>query len=520
MKTIRLCLLIFCLSYLMGCGQIDAINSSNSDRSIVNSSNNLAETATPQIIQELASQLDRYNPHVRIVSPNQEQVFSQSNIDVQLEVEDLPIFRDNKSKLGNHLNLILDNEPPKQIYNATEPVVLENLTPGTHTLRAIASRPWGESYKNEGAYAQTTFSVLTETNDNRPDRNLPLLTYNNPTGTYGAEPILLDFYLTNAPLHSVAKNDSNLSDWRIKTTVNGDSFLLENWQPVYLTGLNKGENWIQLELIDEAGNNIENTYNNTVRVINYDPQVNDFLSQLVTGKIDLASAQAFIEPNYNIQPVGTPEIIEPSLKVDETEAIDILEKTSKNTKDTTEPSVEDKLEAEISNSPKSKEIDSPIQKVIELNSEESQLGSDSSDLDARQVPTEVSTQPLVINPPAIVKIEEASEIAEDSAAEIINKPVLVAPTEAESTESQQVITITKENENSDSLESAATIEVPQAKSVEISEGEIAIATPTLETESNLNIEVETETEAEVWWKKILVRLRQTLESLVQLLPQK
>ena len=499
----------------MGCKQIGALNPNQSDRFIVSSSN-LAETATPQIIQELAPQLERYNPQVKIVSPKEEQIFNQSNISVRLEVRDLPIFLDNKLQLGNHLNLILDNEPAKQIYDAMEPVVLENLTPGTHTLRVIASRPWGESYKNDGAYAQTTFSVLTETNDNRPDRNLPLLTYSNPTGTYGAEPILLDFYLTNAPLHSVAKNDPNLSDWKIKTTVNGDSFLIENWQPVYLQGLNKGENWIQLELIDEAGNNIENTYNNTVRVINYNPQQEDSLAQLLTGKIDLASAKVFIEPNYYIQPVGTSEIAEPTPKVDETESIDVTEKTSKTIKSATEPSVEDENEAETSNLEKSKQSGLPIQKAIESTSKESNYSSN-LEQDIQQIPTEVSSPPLVINTPAIIKVEEATETTEDSSVEIINKSTTTAQTEVESTESP-VITITKEN--LDSPEPVATIEVPQAESVEISEDEIAIALPKPESDSNLDTEIGTgtETEAKVWWKKLLIRLRQKLEGLVKLLP--
>ena len=98
------------------------------------------------------------------------------------------------------MNLIVDNEPFQAIYNIDRPITIKNLAPGSHTIRAFAVTPWGESFKNEGAYAQTTFNVLTETNDNRPDFSRPLLTYNSPTGTYGAEPLLLDFYLTNAPL--------------------------------------------------------------------------------------------------------------------------------------------------------------------------------------------------------------------------------------------------------------------------------------------------------------------------------
>ena len=360
MKIIKLCLLLLCSTCLISCGQVNATNSliNSNSTSFDVANGKLAEMPTPKIIRELNQQLEQYSPRVKIISPRVKQISNQTNIGVQLEVQDLPIFRDDKLKLGNHLNLILDNEPAQQIYDVTEPVLLEDLTPGTHTIRVFATRPWGESFKNDGAYAQATFSVLTETNNNSPDRNLPLLTYSNPTGNYGAEPFLLDFYLTNAPLHSVAQNDPDLKDWRIKATVNGDSFFLENWQPVYLTGLNKGENWIQLELLDEAKNNIENSFNNTVRVINYNPQQTDTLSKLFTDKISLSEAKSIVEQNYYIQPVGEPEIIEPKdlreeQKYTESDVVDrIIEAVE-------EPTVEDKTELETSKIPNEDKVYEP-----------------------------------------------------------------------------------------------------------------------------------------------------------------
>jgi hypothetical protein len=70
-----------------------------------------------------------------------------------------------------------------------------------------------------------------------------VLTYSRPTGSYGAEPIMLDFYLTNAPLHLVAQEnpDDEIADWRIRVTVNGESFVLDRWQPVYLKGFKPGK---------------------------------------------------------------------------------------------------------------------------------------------------------------------------------------------------------------------------------------------------------------------------------------
>lgn len=500
MKIIKFCLLLFCLTYLVSCGQANNGSSLQSNVSKTFNSNNslLAEMPSPKIIKKLNQELEQYKPQVEIISPKEEQTINQTNVSVRLGIKDLPVFKDEKLNLGNHLSLILDNEPAKQVYDVRDPVMLEDLTPGTHCIRVFATRPWGESFKNDGAFAQISFSVLTETNNNRPDRNLPLLTYNNPTGIYGAEPFLLDFYLTNAPLHSVAKNNPQLLDWQIKATVNGDSFMLENWQPVYLAGLNKGENWIQLELIDEAGNSIENVYNNTVRVITYDPQQQDTISKLVTDQISLADAQPIIEQNYYIQPVGEPEIIEPTIDEEEiSETITETIATEKEISEVTEPTINDKTEAETPIVENDNEIPDFISKV----ETESSLNSNiSSDIIEKQTPK----QPIVSTSPAAQKIEKADKTIQEIPTGEIER--------AKSAESKQVITIVKED--SDLSEPVTAVEIPQSESVEITGNEIAITIP--ETESSPVPEIKTE--APVWWKKILVGLRQKLESLVRLLP--
>jgi hypothetical protein len=490
MKIIRFCLLLFCLTYLVSCGQVNHQNYLMEDYSASNNltQGKLTETATPRIIQQLNQQLEQYTPQVEIVSPQKEQIFNQTKINVQLKVKDLPIFQDDQLKLGNHLDLVLDNEASQQIYDLTNPVILENLTPGTHTIRVFATRPWGESFKNDGAYAQTTFSILTETNDNRPERNLPLLTYNSPTGTYGAEPFLLDFYLTNAPLHSIAQKDPNLQDWKVKITINGDSFFLENWQPVYLTGLNKGENWIKLELIDEEGNNIENAFNNTVRVINYDPQQLNTLSKLVTDRIPLTDAKSIVEQNYYIQPVGTPEIIEPSVEIKPEPNV---ETTTKNIAPSEEPKVEDNSQAAI------KLVPSPA--IAKSEDNNSQVTPENN---TKEVIVEIAKQPLIITVPEITKIEEENA----KKADIEKKEVKNEPTPPiESPESQQIITITEDN--SDSSTPIAEIEIPQPESVEITEKDTKINIPSQET-----------TASSGWWKKLLISLRQKLEGLVKMLP--
>ncbi|MBE9126093.1 MULTISPECIES: hypothetical protein [unclassified Coleofasciculus] len=268
----------------------------------------LSEVAPPPVIQQLSQSLEAYQPQVEILSLKPDQVLQNTTVSVQLQVRDLPIFKNPDLEMGPHLHVILDNQPYIAVYNTDKPLVFEDLSPGTHTLRVFASRPWHESFKNEGAYAQTTFHIFTKTDDNNPNPVLPLLTYSRPKGSYGAEPIMLDFYLTNAPLHLIAQEnpEDDIPDWRIRISVNGENFLLDRWQPIYLKGFKPGKNWVQLEFLNEQGNPLKNVYNNTARLISYEPNGQDTLSQLVRGELSAETARGIVNPNYQSEAIPAP----------------------------------------------------------------------------------------------------------------------------------------------------------------------------------------------------------------------
>ncbi|MEB3215036.1 MAG: hypothetical protein VKN72_02095 [Nostocales cyanobacterium 94392] len=263
-------------------------------------SRKISEVAPPEVIQELRESLEVYQPQVKILNPQAEEVLQEDKLQVSLEVKDLPIFKNAVDGLGSHLKVILDNQPSKEVYDLNQPLELVDLSPGTHTLRVFASRPWHESFKNEGAYAQTKFYVFTKSDDNNPDESLPILTYNHPQGNYGAEPILLDFYLTNAPLHILAKDnpDSAIADWRIRCTINGESFIIDRWQSLYLKGFNAGKNWVKLEFLDHQGNPVKNVFNSTVRVINYESKGQDTLAKIVRGELTAEDLRGIVDANY------------------------------------------------------------------------------------------------------------------------------------------------------------------------------------------------------------------------------
>ena len=305
-------LMVIILVLSVGCSDRAVSQTSPRSNPAAPSAGDISEVSPPETIQILRQALEGYQPQVTIVSPQPDEVLQDNTLTARFQVQDLPIFKHPQLDLGPHLQVILDNQPSLAVYDLNQPLVLPDLAPGTHTLRVFASRPWNESFKNEGAYAQTTFHVFAKTQDNNPDPAQPLLTYSYPQGSYGAEPILLDFYLTNAPLHLAAQESPNdaIADWRIRCTVNSNSFILDRWQSIYLTGFKPGKNWVQLEFLDEKGNTVKNVFNSTIRLINYEQNGKDTLSKIVRGELSATEARGIVElkPATPVLPPPSPVI--------------------------------------------------------------------------------------------------------------------------------------------------------------------------------------------------------------------
>lgn len=498
MKSIALYLLLISLSWgLVSCQKSDIVNINRSDRlndstvtsikpiAFSSTTSKLSETAPPSVIEELGKSFEQSAPEVSILSPQSDRVFADTSVNVKLQIKNLAIFKDDKLGMGPHLHLILDNEPYRAVYSVDEPIILENLTPGTHTIRVFASRPWHESFKNEGAYAQTTFHVLTKTNSNNPDSNLPLITYSRPKGSYSAEPIMLDFYLTNAPLHLVAQENPNddIKDWHIRVTVDGERFILDDWQPVYLQGFNKGNNWIQLELLDEDGNNIENAFNNTVRLVNFDPRAKDTtLDRLVTGKMAASEALSIVKQNYDIQPVETPEAIEPTVAESEPvvtdEKIEVIE---------SEPVVEEESE------------------VVESESEP-EITEETTTLD-RSLSTEESQKIIEEQFEAI-----DSKTAEASVTDSLSTSEVTANEETTETETVEIIAVEPDSETT---EPEVILEIPDVEAITITEDKIAIETSTNEPE--VASQPETKFNLLDWVKNIWSNVQRKAQNVVKAL---
>ena len=281
----------------------------NGNGSTTGSAQNLTETDRPQNIRDMMAQRgeqDAANPTLSFVSPTDGAVINSSTVPVKLnlggELKGYNTGKDPQTGMGNHIHIILDNQPYEAYYDLNQPFELRNVADGEHTLRVFPSRPWHESYKNEGAFQMIRFTVknggadtskpattnsgqtMSNANSNTNasaapegkamenstagavDKTKPLLTYSRPKGEYkgaDAEAIMIDFWLANARLQGDG------GEYRVRYSVDGSApKFIDRWQPIWLSGWSGGKHSLKVELVDKSGNMVENGgYNSTTREI-------------------------------------------------------------------------------------------------------------------------------------------------------------------------------------------------------------------------------------------------------------
>ena len=285
-------------------------NSSNASNAANSSppTQTLTVVDTPQRIKDMMAtrgEQDSAQPTLKILQPAANAALTSSTVKVKLELGgDLKSYKPHKDPetgMGNHIHVILDNQPYEAYYNLDQPFELRNVADGDHTLRVFPSRPWHESYKNLGAFQMVKFSVknggadaskpattnsgqqISNVNSNAApthegkdmqnstagsvDPNKPLLTYSRPKGEYkGAEadPIMIDFWFANAKLH-----DNGGGTYRVRYSIDGgEARYIDKWAPVWLSGWFPGKHTIKMDLVDESGALVDNGgYNSTTREI-------------------------------------------------------------------------------------------------------------------------------------------------------------------------------------------------------------------------------------------------------------
>jgi hypothetical protein len=282
-------------------------------------------TASPPVAQELKvvprpqsiadlmkgrGEQDQAKPTLRVVTPANNAVINGSTVEVKVDLSgDLKGYMPHKDPAtgkGNHIHVILDNQPYEAYYELGQPFELRNVSEGKHTLRVFPSRPWHESFKNDEAFQMVTFTVkgggdaskpttanngqtmaspakspassasptpakegkdYAKSNAGEVDATKPLLTYSRPKGEYtGADtdPIMIDFWLKNGKLQGQG------GDYRVRYTIdNGTPGFIDTWEPIWLSGWTAGKHTVKVELVDKSGQVVDNGgYNSTTREIN------------------------------------------------------------------------------------------------------------------------------------------------------------------------------------------------------------------------------------------------------------
>jgi hypothetical protein len=169
------------------------------------------------------------------------------------------------SMKGQHIHNIVDNQPYTAHYDTK---FTKAIPDGQHVVLSFLSRSYHESLKHLGAYDLTVINVGNTPAPTTPiiDVKAPNLFYSRPKDTYSgvdAKRIMLDFYLVNTKLEPGGN--------RVRATINGAEFMLDQWLPYQMEGLPAGENTVKLELVDSSGTMIPGPYNSVTRTFTVAP---------------------------------------------------------------------------------------------------------------------------------------------------------------------------------------------------------------------------------------------------------
>jgi len=108
------------------------------------------------------------------------EVSNGAQVQVSLSLKNYETFFDPVTKTGQGVAIFLDGLPYFIHYEPSKPWAFRRVPPGTHTLRAVPIRPWGEPIREEGAFAMVTFRVGPKSERNAPALGEPVLTIFSP----------------------------------------------------------------------------------------------------------------------------------------------------------------------------------------------------------------------------------------------------------------------------------------------------------------------------------------------------
>ncbi len=226
----------------------------------------LQEVAPPPLVRQLAERLEEREPQLAILAPADGALLPAGPWRLALQLSDWPLADAGPLGLGPHLVVQVDGEIVRRLGQPgdLDDLTLPELAPGSHRITVYAARPWGEAVKAPGASRQIRVHRLAANPQQLPAPGSAQLVLASPTGLAQAEPVLIDWLLFDAPLQNLREGDGS---WRLRVTLNGDSFLVDRHAPLWLRGLGEGSNALQLELLDGRGEPLNGAFNSLVREV-------------------------------------------------------------------------------------------------------------------------------------------------------------------------------------------------------------------------------------------------------------
>jgi len=221
----------------------------------------LQEVSPPTAVHQFKEALGEKLPQLKILEPANGAMVADGAWTLRVKVSDWPLIDGGSLGLGPHLLAMLDGEPPR-VLTATQ-TEMPPLSPGSHRLTVTAAWPWGEVIKSHGAFDQIRLHRAAANPLAVPPLGSAQLFVISPNSNSKnmAQPVLLDWLLIDAPLQNLRQDDAS---WRLRITVNGESFLVDQQTPLWLSGWRAGANALLWELVDGQGEPLNPPYNSIV----------------------------------------------------------------------------------------------------------------------------------------------------------------------------------------------------------------------------------------------------------------
>lgn len=254
-----------------GCRGPGRVQAPESPAATSRPSGRLQEVAPPGAVRQLQERLAQRQPALSILAPATDSLLPAGPWELVIRVRDWPLVQLGERDWGPHLVVQLDDREPIRIAAPEDGplhIPMPALSPGSHRLTAYAASPWGEAMKTPGSMAQIRLHRVAANPIGLPEPGSPQLIPVHATRSTEGEPALIDWLLLDSPLQHLREGDER---WRLRLTVNGDSFLLDQNVPLWLRGLRSGSNAVLLELVDRGGQPLNPPFNSIVQEVVLEP---------------------------------------------------------------------------------------------------------------------------------------------------------------------------------------------------------------------------------------------------------